>query len=73
MTVHKLTDRQAFALRTAVEKGGAWYVQVRKMGGAWARLCKALAQRGLLEAHGPYAATDAGRAALAAYEARAAR
>lgn len=63
-----LTDRQAVALKAAVEKGGAWYARVNKTGGAWARLCHGLADRGLLSDVGPYAATDAGRTALAAYD-----
>jgi hypothetical protein len=62
----KLTAQQRRALEAARDQGGAWYGSkgLGRAGGAYARMCERLAERGLVEAKPPYAITAEGLAAL---------
>lgn len=67
----KLTKRQAEALWMAFRKGGAWDAHKgSKAGGAYARMCRHLAEQGLLANNAPYPITTKGLSALRDEKAR---
>ncbi len=60
-----LTKNQQAALAGAFTKGGAWYAKRgSSAGGAYYRMCRRLADMGLLTEHGPYEITPKGLSAL---------
>lgn len=61
----QITPNQKKALAAAFKMGGAWYGRRGSCaGGAYARMCKRMADLGLLSANAPYDITHDGLVAL---------
>lgn len=65
-----LTKQQRYALMATFTKGAAFYGVRRRAGGAYARMCQRLAERGYLDAQPPHALTPKGREALGGVKVR---